>query len=134
MSRPARKPYWAALIVPHIPTHIDNGWISVQELMDRTNLRYMQVIAAVAYLRERFPEYPLISSHSGYQFSLDPERLGDFWRWRARSAKTTLTRLWNGALHPYFQHNQAHPYARLVQRQGQRFIEDLTYFIELAEV
>jgi hypothetical protein len=124
-GRPPLKPGWAARIVEHIPPQTEDRWISVSELMDATGLGYMQVIAAIGYLRDNFPEHSLISSKAGYRFSIDARQIRQFNRWRMSTALTVLTRSYRGAVAPYLRAVPDSPLGPLVQRQYERLLEDL---------
>jgi len=124
-GRPPLRPGWAARIVPLIPSQTDNRWVSVNELMDATGLGYMQIMAAIAYLRENYPEFPLISSKAGYRFSVDAREIRRFARWRLSTSLSVLRRSYRGAIAPYLRAVPDNALGPLVQRQYERLLEDL---------
>jgi len=124
-GRPAQRPGWAARIVMLIPTQADDRWISASELMDAAGLTYMQVIAAIAWLRDNHPEYPLISSRSGYRFSVDAQLVREFTKWRLRTSLSVMRRCYTGVVAPYLTKVPDNVYGPLVKIQYERLLEDL---------
>lgn len=122
-GRPPLKPGWADAIFNHIP---HDGWLHVWELQARTNLTYGQVEAAIAYLRENFPDFPLVSSpQQGVRFSVDPRDVRAFAKWRVSTAVTILSRCFTGSVAPYLSQLGDHRQEVSVRRQFERTLEDL---------
>lgn len=123
-GRPALRHEWADAVFDEIPADGESP-ITAADLAKATGLTITQVAAGVAYLRDQHPEFPLLSSKEGYQFSLDPEAVVTFQRWRARAALTTMRRLWVGAVRPYLEKAARKPERTLVTKQFERLLEDL---------
>jgi hypothetical protein len=124
-GRPPLKPGWAELVFMHIPTSHDTRWATANELMAQTGLRYMQVTAAIEYLRDNFPEFPLVSCKKGYRFSVDPREVRAFAAWRAKTAMTILRHSYRGAVAPYLKNMPQSPIVPVVRKQFERALEDL---------
>jgi len=123
-GRPSLRHTWADAIFDQIPADGETP-ISADDLVEATGLTKGQVAAGVAYLRDQHPEFPLLSSRDGYQFSIDPEAVIAFQRWRARAALTTMRRLWTGAVKPYLNKTARKPERLLITKQFERLLEDL---------
>lgn len=123
-GRPSLRHTWADAVFDKIPADGEPP-VSADYLAAKTGLTLGQVGAAIAYLRDQHPEFPLISSADGYQFTVDPEAVIAFQRWRARSALTTMRRLWIGAIQPYLQKTAKKPERLLITKQFERLLEDL---------
>jgi hypothetical protein len=81
----------------------DEGWISQDELAEKAGLSGAQISSAVAYLRDNYPELPLVSSAQGYCYTLNEADINRFRLARQRSALTTYRRLWRGVIKPYIE-------------------------------
>lgn len=91
---------YADAIFDLIPVE-NEGWIPQHELAEKAELSGAQVAAGVAYLRDNYPELPLVSSTDGYCFTLNEADINRFRLARTRSALTTYRRLWRGVIKPY---------------------------------
>ena len=125
---PPKKAAWAEILFEHIPSIGDNPK-SLAQCAHDANLTPWQVRQAVEYLRDTYPEFPLISSHEGYQFSIDADTVQTFRRARVRSALTLIRRTWDGAIHPYLNHVNDPLVAQVLTKQYKRVMEDLTELV-----
>ena len=123
-GRPMLRDKWAEQVFMHIPVGDDQG-LTAAELAEVTGLSPQQVSAAVAYLRDHYPELPLVSGKTGYRFSLDAADVEAFRRWRVRSAQTTIRRAWTGVVKPYLDRAGSALETRIIARQFERLLEDL---------
>lgn len=119
-----KKAEWADRIFQLIPA-VGHQPISQKQLALASNLKPRQVEQAVAYLRDTFPEFPLVSSQDGYCFSVDGDVVAKFGKTRAKVALTTIRRSWEGAIKPYLSHINDQAVAVIVQKQYSRIMEDL---------
>ena len=125
-----RRANWAGLILPHLP---HDRWITGVQLMQLTGLSYMQVIAAVAYLRDHHPDYPLLSkAFQGYKFSVDPREVRAFQRWRVLTSFTVMRRAYHGAIAPWMETLPASAQRTTARRSFERALEDLNDLITLS--
>lgn len=102
---------------------------SMREFMDGTGLNRIQVLAAMAAIREDFPKDPLVSSTFGYRWSLTADEVRDYKNAQARNAHTRMTRLWRGTLLPYVQATGTPEQVRDMTKQFERLIQDLADII-----
>lgn len=123
-GRASLRHTWADAVFDVIPADGERP-ISVETLAVKTGLTKRQVQSGVAYLRDQHPEFPLISSGDGYQFTVDSEAIVAFQRWRARSALTTMRRLWTGAVQPYLEKKATKRERAAATKQFERLLEDL---------
>lgn len=121
--------HWSQLIFMHIPTVNDGDPISGADLAAATGLSTRQIRHAVAYLRDNFPEFPLVSSPKGYRFSLDNIDVQQYRRARVRTAHTTIKRMYAGVVRPYLQQTVPPDIAEMVTRQFSRVLEDVSALI-----
>jgi hypothetical protein len=127
-GRPTERSGWAAQVFQHIPTADEDRWVSGVELQRLTGLKYMQVIYGIQYLKDNFPEFPLVSMPKrGYRFSLDGRDVRAHGQWRMKTAYTVVRHAYRGAIAPYLQHLQKSdgPLVPVVRRQFERALEDL---------
>lgn len=120
-GRPPLRPRWAELVFDKIP---HDRWITGNDLMALTGLTYMQVVYGVAYLRDNFPDFPLVSSKQGYRFSVDAREVRAFAAWRAKTALTIMRHAYRGVVAPYLQTVGAREKIN-VTKQFERALEDL---------
>jgi len=127
MGRPAERPTWAAAIFEHIPEVGVDGdiWRGKAELAALTGLTAAQVAAAVAYLRDTYPDLPLVSGRDGYRWSTDADDVVAFRQWRARTAHTTMRRLWTGVMKPYLDELGDAKVTNPITKQFERLLEDM---------
>jgi hypothetical protein len=115
----------AEKVFPHIPFTPGTG-LAGHELADRAGISLDQVYEGVAFLRENFPDDPLIaSSRDGYHWTYDPKKVGAFQQWRALSAQTTMRRLWRGAVKPYVEEKGVPGQSEFLTKQFERLLEDI---------
>lgn len=93
---------YADVIFDLIPVD-DEGPISKCDLAEKAGLTEAQVGAGVAYLRDNYPELPLVSDVRGYAFTLNEADINRFRLARQRSALTIYRRLWRGVVKPWIQ-------------------------------
>jgi hypothetical protein len=125
-GRPTQRSGWAAQIFQHIPSEHEDRWVSGIQLMQLTGLKYMQVVYGVQYLRDNFPEFPLVSMPKrGYRFSMDGRDVRAHAQWRVKTAFTIIRHAYRGAVAPYLQKLPDSPLAPVVKRQFERALEDL---------
>jgi hypothetical protein len=87
-------------LIPVVADDTDRP-ISNQKLAAESGLTPAQVAAAVAYMRDNYPELPLVSSSDGYCFTLRSGDINRFRLARMRAALTIIRRLWRGVIKPY---------------------------------
>src|SRR5262245_25946653 len=92
------------LVSINIPSHSSEQWISRRNLAHATGLSLSQVTKAVAHLRDAYPEFPLLSSHQGYRYSLLPGEVERFRAWRLTVGLTICRRTYSGCIGPYLEH------------------------------
>jgi hypothetical protein len=84
---------------------------------------------AVAAIRERHPDLPLVSDRNGLRFTLDHLDLVKYQHARASQALTLMRRMFRGALVPYMLHTADPSEVRRAQRQMERLLEDMEEFV-----
>jgi hypothetical protein len=82
-----------------------------------------EVNQAVAAMRERYPELPLVSDCHGIRFTMDGEAVRRFRRAGATQAMTLIRRRFRGAVIPALTGDEAA--IRRVTRQVDRLLEDI---------
>lgn len=100
------------------------GYISNPHLAELTGLTGPQVAAGVAYLRDNYPEMPLVSGREGYSFTLKEADVNRFRLARQRAALTIYRRLWRGVIRPLVATMEPEK-ARYTTRAFERLLEDL---------
>lgn len=123
-KRPSRRSAWADQVFDHIPG-IGSEPLSGDALAKASNLTTAQVQSAVAYIRDNYPEFPLISSPDGYYFSMDLDAMNKFRRARMKSALTTIRRTWSGAVKPYLDRINNPIISNTLHKQYKRLMEDM---------
>jgi len=128
-KRTPRAERYADDIFDHIPVE-QEGWISQTDLAEDADLTGAQVAAGVAYLRDNYPELPLLSSTEGYCFTLNEADINRFRLARTRSALTTYRRLWRGVVKPYIdksvdRQSISRQQAAFLTKQYARLLDDL---------
>lgn len=123
-KRPSRRSAWADQVFDHIPG-IGSEPLSGDDLAKASNLTVAQVQSAVAYIRDNYPEFPLISSPDGYFFSMDLDAMNKFRRARMKSALTTIRRTWTGVVKPYLDHINNPIITQTLHKQYKRLMEDM---------
>jgi hypothetical protein len=123
-KRPLQREKWADEIFEHIPVN-EEGWISNADLAEASGLTGAQVAAAVAYMRDSIPDLPLVSGPQGYAFTVNEADVSRFRLQRARSAHTTIRRLWSGVLKPYIDQSGDQFEAKRTAKQFERLLEDI---------
>lgn len=128
-ERAPRAERYADAIFDLIPAQ-GEGWISQRELADRAGLTGAQVGTAVAYLRDNYPELPLVSGPAGYCYTLDEADINRFRLARTRSALTTYRRLWRGVIKPFVEKSTerggiSEREAQFLTKQYDRLLDDL---------
>jgi|SRR5580765_284041 hypothetical protein len=91
-----------------------------------------QVDKAVAAIRERHPDLPLVSDRTGIRFTMDEDAVRRFRNSAARTALTRVRRSWRGVLLPYLE-NAGIPdiQMRLIERQFSRVLEDIEDLVDV---
>lgn len=125
---PAAKGY-ADAIFDLIPVEAE-GWIGNAALADAAGLSPAQAAAGVAYLRDNYPELPLVSNRQGYCFTLNEADVSQFRLSRQRSALTIYRRLWRGVVKPFLDKRVVagemdKVTARYITKQFERLLQDL---------
>jgi len=104
--------------------------IPLAEAADLAGLSEHQFSTGVAWLRETYPDLPLVSSRNGLQFTLDADQVLQFRAARIRSSLTTVRRVIRGAVLPYIR--QVNPSAeRQLARQANRLFEDIQELLDI---
>ena len=124
VARRPRRDDWGDLVFMHIPTAPDVP-ISGKDLAKRSKLTINQVQDGVAALRDRFPDFPLVSNHLGYRFSEYEVDVTPFRRKRMRSALTIIRRLWTGVLRPFLLRQADPQLATFMTKQFERAMQDI---------
>jgi hypothetical protein len=100
--------------------------ISFGALVTASQLSPGQVTAAVAAIRERHPDLPLVSDRNGIRFTMDEDAVRRFRNTAARTALTRIRRAFRGALLPYLEiAGTSDLQLRLLIRQFNRALEDI---------
>ena len=125
-SKRSRRAEWAARVFDHIPAGDAAVPISGSDLCALAGLTLNQVQNGVEELRDQHPDLPLVSSTKGYIFTTEMAAVAAYRGARAKSAHTTIRRLWDGTIKPYisqpgFNRNEA----RQTTKEFERVIEDL---------
>lgn len=125
---PAAQGY-ADVIFDLIPVD-DEGPVSKCDLADKAGLSEAQVAAGVAYLRDNYPELPLVSDGRGYSFTLNEADINRFRLARQRSALTIYRRLWRGVIKPWIEKSVergqiGRTQGAFITKQFERLLEDL---------
>lgn len=92
-------------------------------------LNRYEVNQAVAAIRERYPDLPLVSDRNGIRFTLDEAAVRRFRQAGAKQALTLIRRRFRGAVLPYLQHAGDQAEVRRVERQLTRLMEDMEELI-----
>jgi hypothetical protein len=125
-KRPSKRLEYATLVFMHIPAGNNAAPISGKDLADLSGLTLMQVAKGIEAIRDDYPEFPLVSSPQGYLFTIDAGAVAKYRSARAKSAHTTIRRLWTGTIKPYIsQPGFNSREARRTSKEFERVIEDL---------
>ena len=105
--------------------------VSKADLTQDSGLQPHQVDKAIAAIRERHPDLPLVSDRTGIRFTMDEDAVRRFRNTAARTALTRIRRAFRGALLPYLEHAglpaiQMH----LLERQFGRVLEDIEDLVD----
>jgi biotin operon repressor len=129
-GRPMMRDEWAKVIKSWLPA-IGDDWITGDELADASGLTRQQVSAAIAYLRDNDPEFPLVSGPEGYRFSIEGADVNRYRFSATRTAHTRIRRAWRGVVKPWLETANLDPVrARNITRSFERLLEDLQDLIE----
>jgi hypothetical protein len=125
---------WINRVSEHIPADDDTpDRISHDDLVLYSGLTESQVNTAVAAIRERHPELPLVSDRTGIRFTMDGEAVRRFRNTAARTAMTRIRRGYRGVLLPYMEVSGAsEAQIRQIRRQFERVLEDIEDLLEVA--
>ena len=106
--------------------------ISKDDLVWMSGLTSGQVDKAVAAIRERHPDLPLVSDRTGIRFTMNEDAVRRFRNSAARTALTRIRRSWRGAVLPYLE-NAGIPdiQMRLIERQFDRVLEDIEDLVDV---
>jgi hypothetical protein len=124
-TKPPKAAEWAERIFNHIPA-LGEAPKSGEQLAADAGLKVTQIQKAIGYLRDTYPEFPLISSPDGYHFTMDADAVNAFRRARMKSALTTIRRTWEGAVKPYLDHINDEVVSLTVRKQYERLFEDVS--------
>lgn len=116
---------WADMLFAFIPSPGEDP-LSQAELAEQAGLTNTEVAGAVIFLRENYPEFPLVSSPKGYRFTMDGIDVAKFRLWRVRTAQTAMRRAWRGVMLPYLTQTADAAEIRRVTRQFDRLLEDIS--------
>lgn len=129
---PSYRELIAQRVAGLIPVNPANraGRISGIDLATQARLAYQDVVNVVAYLRDHYPDRPLLSSSWGYWWSDDPVEVEAYQRLRAGQALTMLRRTYRGAVRPLLLGIAARDPGRQVEvrrrlRDFERLLEDI---------
>ncbi len=106
----------------------ETRWPPAGELADAAGLLPGQYAKAMAAIRERFPDLPLVSDRNGIRFTLDAQQVRIYREARMRTALTTVRRAFRGAVLPGIR--QIRPEGeRWVQLQAEHLLDQIEYMI-----
>lgn len=91
---------WVNSVSMVIPGDGENP-LSVDECAARADLTRHEFNQAVAAIRERHPDLPLVSDRNGIRFTMDQMAVNKFRRAGAGQAMTLIRRRFRGAVLPY---------------------------------
>jgi hypothetical protein len=116
---------WIDSVSQVIPAE-DEDPMPMAELIELTGLARHQVTKAVAAIRERHPDLPLVSDRNGIRFTMDADAVRRFRNTAARTALTRIRRGYRGVLLPYLdQSGASEAEVRRIKRQFDRVLEDV---------
>ena len=125
-QKPNRRAEFAARVFDHIPAGLGATPIAGEDLAAAAGLSTDQVQRGVQELRDSHPDLPLVSSPKGYLFTTEAGAVAAYRSARAKSAHTTVRRLWDGTIKPYIsQPGFNNREARRTAKEFERVIEDL---------
>lgn len=123
-GRPPKKSEFAEKVFDHIPPVGGDPKPGVQ-IAAETGLTVKQVQRGVEYLRDHFPEFPLVSSPKGYQFTMDSIEVNAFRTARMRSVYTISNRTWESVVKPYVEQLKDPYLTRNMTKAYKRLLEDI---------
>ena len=107
----------------------EERWPSAEELADAAGLLPGQYSRAIAAIRERFPDLPLVSDRNGIRFTLDAKQVRIYREARMRTALTIVRRTVRGAVLPGIR--EINPEAeRWVQIQAEHLLDQIEYLVK----
>ncbi len=118
-SKPAQYGGLVFQLIPSAPKSI-----SCRELQRKLNLSRHQVESGVAYLRDTYPNVPLVSSQDGYTFTTNERQVKTFQQMRMLVARTTVRRVFRGVILPFIKIN-APMMEPLITKQFERLMQDI---------
>ena len=118
---------WADAVSMVIPGDGEDP-MSVDDVAAAAGLTRHQFNKAVAWMRENYPDLPLVSSPAGISFTMDEATVNAFRRSRARSAETTIRRMMRGAVLPYVQQTATNRQYRRMQRMTDSLLDEIAEF------
>jgi hypothetical protein len=114
----------AAVLEKWIPA-LNGDPVSAAELADVSGLTVAQLYEAIGFLRDTYPDLPLVSDGRGYRWSMDREDIDRYRAARARTALTQVRRSWSGVVKPYLEQTGDTSITRLIAKQYERLLEDI---------
>src|ERR1035438_547589 len=100
--------------------------VPLDEISIRSRMSRAKVNAAIAYLRETYPDLPLVSNSRGIRFTMNEEEVNKFRHSRFLAAHTIIRRTFRGAVVPYLKQSGASKATvRQFTRQMDRLLEDI---------
>jgi hypothetical protein len=123
-TRPRPVEVRAAQLERWIPA-LNESPVSAADLADVSGLNVSQIYEAVGFLRDAYPDLPLVSDGRGYRWSLDREDIDRYQAARAKTALTQVRRSWRGVVKPYLEEFGDTATTRLIAKQYERLLEDI---------
>lgn len=129
LCNPAEKPprpveVRAAQLERWIPALNDDP-ISASELADVSGLTVDEIYEGMAFIRDHYPDLPLVSDSRGYRYSTNQEDVDHYRAARFKTAYTQIRRTWRGVVKPYLDERGDIEIARLIGKQFDRLLEDI---------
>jgi hypothetical protein len=107
----------------------ETRWPSADELAWAAGLLPGQYARAIAAIRERFPDLPLVSDRNGIRFTLDARQVRIYREARMRAALTIVRRTFRGAVLPGIR--EISPGAeRWVQIQAEHLLDQIEFLVK----
>jgi hypothetical protein len=95
-----------------------------------TGLTQDQIYDAAAFIRDNYPEFPLVSSAKGYHFTVESGLVDRYRLARVKTGYTTIRRTWQGVVRPYLETLEDRKLARATAKQYERVLEDVRELLE----
>lgn len=118
----------AAQLERWIPALNDNP-VPATELAEVSGLTVEQIYEAMGFMRDNYPDLPLVSDGRGYRYSMNQEDIDHYRSARFKTAFTQIRRTWSGVVKPYLDERGELEITRLIGKQFDRLLEDIEEMI-----